>query len=216
MARGRAQGETMNGLNWQILDSAVLRREPFEHFHVSDALSADCAAAVWADYPDIRDSGSYSLSDARPGPALEALIADLESERFKRVVERVFAIDLSDRPTLVTLRGHCSARDGKIHTDSRSKVISLLLYLNRDWSGGEGQLRLLRDRTDIDAQAVEIPASMGSLVAFRRSDRSWHGHSRYVGPRRVLQLNYLRSTRASWIGGLRHRLSALAKDRPAR
>ena len=205
----------MNGLNWQILETAVLRREPFEHFHVGNALSADCAAAVWADYPDIRDSGSYSLSDARPGPALKALIADLESERFKRVVERVFAIDLSDRPTLVTLRGHCSERDGKVHTDSRTKVISLLLYLNRDWVGGEGQLRLLRARTGFESQAVEIPAGMGSLVAFRRSDRSWHGHSRYVGPRKVLQLNYLRSTRATWIGGLRHRLSALTKVRPA-
>ncbi|WP_309607177.1 2OG-Fe(II) oxygenase [Phenylobacterium sp.] len=206
----------MSGLNWEILESAVLRREPFEHFHVNDALSPDCAAAVWADYPDIRDSGSYSLSDAPPGPALKALIADLESDRFRRVVERVFAIDLTDRPTLVTLRGHCSARDGRIHTDSRTKIVSLLLYLNRDWRGGEGQLRLLRDRADINSEAVEIPAAMGSLVAFRRSDRSWHGHSRYVGPRRVLQLNYLRSTRASFIGGLRHRLSALAKGRPGR
>jgi hypothetical protein len=53
------------------------------------------------------------------------------------------------------------------------------------------------------------------LVAFKRTDDSWHGHTTYSGPRRVLQLNYLQSSRASLVGALRHRLSALSKPRAA-
>ena len=31
------------------------------------------------------------------------------------------------------------------------------------------------------------------LLASRRTDHSWHGHSRYAGERRMVQLNYLDS-----------------------
>jgi hypothetical protein len=130
-------------------------------------------------------------------------------------MERIFDLELTDRPALVTLRGQCSARDGRIHTDSRSKILSLLLYLNEGWQSPEGRLRLLRTPYDINDYAVEIPPTLGSLVGFSRGDGSWHGHTPFIGQRRVLQLNYLQSARASWVGGLRHRLSALSKQRVA-
>jgi hypothetical protein len=37
----------------------------------------------------------------------------------------------------------------------------------------------------------------GTLLAFRRTDHSWHGHKPFVGERRMLQLNYLRGDRLS-------------------
>ena len=128
-------------------------------------------------------------------------------------MERIFAIDLANKPTTVTLRGQCSPRDGRIHTDSRSKVLSLLLYLNDGWESPEGRLRLLRKMNDIDDYAVEVPPTFGTLVGFQRSDLSWHGHTRFAGPRRVLQFNYVQSARSSFVVDLRHRLSALAKQR---
>ena len=49
------------------------------------------------------------------------------------------------------------------------------------------------------------------MLVFRRSDRSWHGHRPYEGPRRVLQMNYVTSGKALLMSDLRHRLSALVK-----
>jgi SM-20-related protein len=205
----------MSGLDWRAIESAKLVREPFDHIALGQVLEPDCASALPEEYPAISSPGSFSLTDAPPGPVLDGLIADLLSPRFRTQMERVFELDLEGRPAVVTLRGQCSPKDGRIHTDSKSKILSLLLYLNADWAGGPGQLRLLRSETDIHAHAVEIPASLGSLVVFRRTDTSWHGHTPFVGQRRVLQLNYLQSTRASLVGVLRHRISALSKRRVA-
>jgi hypothetical protein len=190
---------------------AQLASDPFDHVLVSQALTPECAAAVATAFPAIRSTGSFSLADAPPGPVLSDIIADLESPRFRAQMERIFALDLEGVPTMVTLRGQCSARDGRIHTDSRSKILSLLLYLNGGWQSQDGRLRLLRQGEHVDDYAVEVPPTLGSMVVFRRCENSWHGHTTFVGERRVLQFNYVRSDQVSWIGGLRHRVSALTK-----
>lgn len=202
----------MSGLNWTAIEAARICRAPFDHFLVSQALEPGCEDALLHDYPAIQSSGSFSLADAPPGPALARLISDLKSSRFRAEMERIFGIDLADKPTTVTLRGQCAPRDGRIHTDSRSKVLSLLLYLNDGWQSPAGRLRLLRNMHDINDYAVEAPPTFGTLLGFRRSDRSWHGHTSFAGPRRVLQLNYVHSARSSFVVDLRHRLSALAKQ----
>lgn len=205
----------MSGLAWEAIDEASLTREPFDHFVVPQALDPVAQAEVASAFPAIRSPGSFALKDAPPGPALSSLIEDLLSARFRRRMEAIFDIQLADRPAVVTLRGQASGRDGQIHTDSKTKLLSLLLYLNDDWCSPDGQLRLLRGSETLDDPAVEIPPTMGRLLVFRRSDNSWHGHTPFVGQRRVLQMNYLRSERASFVGGLRHRLSALGKLRVA-
>jgi hypothetical protein len=205
----------MVGLDWRAIEAAELKVDPFDHFTVAQALDPRSAATLRDDFPRLRAPGSFSLEDAPPGPALAALIAELGSLRFRRQMERIFALDLGERPLLFTLRGQCAARDGRIHTDSKTKLVSLLLYLNETWESPDGRLRLLRSGRDLDMAAVEIPPTFGSLVGFRRSERSWHGHSSYVGPRRVLQLNYLCTESQSRLGLLRHRVSALWKPRAA-
>ncbi len=205
----------MAGLNWNAIEAAQLSQDPFDHFLVEGALSPACAAAVGHEYPAIHSPGSFSLADARPGAVLSDLIADMESPRFRREMERIFNLDLEDKPVVVTLRGQCSTRDGRIHTDSNSKILSLLLYMNEGWQSPEGRLRLLRNDHDIENYAVEVPPTLGSLVGFVRSDQSWHGHTPFTGQRRVLQLNYVQSARVSWVGAIRHRLSAISKQRVA-
>ncbi|THD65287.1 MAG: 2OG-Fe(II) oxygenase [Phenylobacterium sp.] len=202
----------MPGLDWNAIEAARLVRDPFDHVAIAQVLDPQCAAAIPGEFPVIRSPGSYSLADAPPGPFLNTLIDDLLSDRFRAHMARLFEVDLQDRPASVTLRGQCSGRDGRIHIDSKSKVLSLLIYLNDGWTGGQGQLRLLADRHGFDDATVEIPASLGSMVAFRRGDQSWHGHSPFVGQRRALQFNYLQSQRASVVGLLRHRLSAFGKQ----
>ena len=79
------------------------------------------------------------------------------------------------------MRKFCESSDGNIHTDHKSKVITVLVYFNTDWDEQAGQLRLLRSRTDIEDYAAEVPPAGGTLLAFRRTRNSWHGHKRFVG-----------------------------------
>ena len=81
--------------------------------------------------------------------------------------------------------GAVPAATGKIHTDSVGKIITILIYLNPKWDDSGGRLRLLRAK-DIDAVAAEVVPSGGNLVAFLRSDHSWHGHLPFSGERRVI------------------------------
>src|SRR5258708_1644105 len=120
----------MPGLNWPVIERARLAREPFDHIALGQVLEPGCAAAIPGEFPVIRSSGSFSLDDAPPGPALAGLIEDLMSDRFRGHMARIFELDLKDRPAVVTLRGRCAARDGRVHIDSKSKVLSMLIYLN--------------------------------------------------------------------------------------
>ena len=72
-----------------------------------------------------------------------------------------------------------------------SKVITVLVYFNEKWDNEAGQLRLLRSKDDIENYAAQVIPSGGSLLAFRRTDHSWHGHTQFVGERRMVQVNYL-------------------------
>jgi hypothetical protein len=201
----------MSGLDWMAIEAAELVREPFDHLIVPQALTPAAAAAIPGEFPIIRGPGSFPLNDAPPGPVLAQVIADMSSPRFRAAMARLFDVDLEGRPLVATLRGQCGPRDGRIHVDSASKILSLLLYLNEGWQAPEGRLRLLRASRDIADPAVEVPPTLGTLLAFRRSDHSWHGHTPFVGQRRVLQVNYLVSAKDSLTSALRHRLSAISK-----
>jgi hypothetical protein len=122
-----------------------------------------------------------------------------------------FGIELAGLPTLFTVRGRCRERDGKIHTDTESKVITVLIYLNLDWSAAGGRLRVLNGPDDLDDMAAEVPPLAGTLLAFRRSERSWHGHAPFAGERRAIQMNWV--TAREWVDRevRRHRLSARLK-----
>src|SRR6185312_1882756 len=83
---------------------------------------------------------------------------------------------------------------GRIHTDSISKIATLLVYLNAAWTDtGEGRLRVLRSAKDFNDYTTEISPVAGSVFGFRRTGNSWHGHLPFVGERRVVQMAYLRS-----------------------
>jgi hypothetical protein len=58
---------------------------------------------------------------------------------------------------------------------------------------------------------AEVPPDSGTLVAFRRSDCSFHGHEPFVGVPRYVMINWMASTFAARRELLRHRISAVAK-----
>jgi hypothetical protein len=73
----------------------------------------------------------------------------------------------------------------------------VLVYFNQDWTNEEGQLRMLRSASDIEDYAAEVAPLGGTLLAFRRTDDSYHGHKPFVGERRMVQMNYLKANRLS-------------------
>jgi hypothetical protein len=200
----------------QILDleafrAAPLEREPFEHLVLREFVKPDALCRINSDYPRIMQSGSFPLDSVKFGPGFQAMVNALESEEFRKAFEEKFGVDLTGRPSTITVRGRCGAHDGKIHNDSTSKIITVLLYVNPDWDDASGRLRLLRSRDDIDDVAVEVPPSDGTLVAFLRSDRSWHGHLPFEGERRVIQFNWVNDSSNQRRALFCHRLSASVK-----
>jgi SM-20-related protein len=191
--------------------AAPLEREPFEHLVLREFVKPDALCRINSDYPRIMQTGSFPLDSVKFGPGFQAMVNALESEEFRKAFEGKFGVDLTGRPSTITVRGRCGAHDGKIHNDSTSKIITVLLYLNPDWDDAGGRLRLLRSRDDIDDVAVEVPPSDGTLVAFLRSDRSWHGHLPFEGERRVIQFNWVNNRSNQRLALFCHRLSASVK-----
>jgi SM-20-related protein len=178
---------------------------------VEEFVRRDALVALDADFPAIRGSGSYPVESLECGQVFQDLVGALTGPDLARVVGEKFAVDLSHRPTLVTVRGISDGKDGRIHTDSETKIITLLLYMNPVWDLAEGRLRLLRGPDDLDDWAREIAPLAGTMLAFRRSDRSFHGHRPHIGPRRSLQLNWVTDQSVVRRERGRHRWSARLK-----
>jgi hypothetical protein len=168
-----------------------LVRQPFEHLIVPQFIGAKALAEINADYPKISTSGSFPIDQLAFGPAFRTLLDELNCDDFREAFEEKFGIELAGRPTITTVRGRCGAGDGSIHTDSTTKIITVLIYMNESWDQPGGRLRLLRSPHDLNDIIVEVPPIAGTLLAFKRSNNSWHGHEPFVGERRVIQFNWL-------------------------
>ena len=201
----------MGLLKIDALANTPLQTDPYEYVVVEDFLDEAAQAQILGGFPDMPDAGSFPLSELRIGPGLQAMFDALEGAEFRKAVEQKFGLDLQGKPTMFTLRGRCDARDGRIHTDSKKKIITVLLYLNEGWQEEGGRLRLLQNGEDLNAVAAEVSPKFGTLLVFRRSDNSWHGHEQYVGPRKVLQMNWVVSDKVAAWEQWRHRISAAAK-----
>jgi SM-20-related protein len=181
----------MSLLNINALRDAQLQTDPYDYLVVSDFLSADNLAKVNKDYPAIDTAANHDLDNLTYGAAFGALMDELRGPAVARAMSEKFGLELTSLPNTVTVRKFCERTDGNIHTDHKSKVITVLLYFNESWEHEAGQLRLLRSKDNIEDYAAQVPPLGGTLLAFRRTNHSWHGHTRFVGERRMVQLNYL-------------------------
>jgi SM-20-related protein len=201
----------MNPLDLEALRRAPLTREPFEYAVVPGFIPPGPLAAVERDFPVIEQPGSVPPSELEYGAAFGELLDALQEPEMAAVIAEKFDIDLRGRPTMLTVRGVIRPTDGQIHTDSRTKLITVLLYLNRDWDSTGGRLRLLRSPDSLDDYLVEVPPDAGTLLAFRCRPNAWHGHKPADGVRRTIQLNWVTSQSVAWRETLRHQLSARVK-----
>ncbi len=202
----------MSYLDVDRLRSAPLAKEPFDHVVVPGFLRIATLADVARDFPPLDLPGSFPASVLRYGPAFAAVLRELEGPAMREAIAGKFAMDLSGRPTMVTVRGQARASDGKIHRDSKTKLVTVLVYMNEAWEAPGGRLRLLRSATDIEDMAVEVPPDAGTLLAFRCTENAWHGHKPAQGPRRSIQLNWVTDAGVVRREQVRHRLSARVKQ----
>ena len=201
----------MRLLDLDALAAEPLMREPYDYLVLKNFVRAEAAASVGADYPTVSKAGSFALEDVTVKGAFADLIEELNGEGFRVAIEAKFGMSLAGLPTTFTVRGMCGAHDGQIHTDSKTKVITVLLYLNEAWAEDGGRLRLLRNGEDLDAVAAETPPDFGTLLLFRRSETSWHGHKPTSGPRRAIQLNWVTNQAVVDHEQGRHRISTKLK-----
>lgn len=200
----------MSVIDLQAFRDTPLKTAPFEHVVVPNFVRPGALAAINRDYPRLDVPGSVPLGVAPHGPAFQELIDELKGPAIERAFEQKFQVALYHRPRMFTVRAQCRAEDGKVHPDSASKIVTVLIYMNPPWEAPGGRLRLLRS-PDLDDYAAEVPPDEGTLLAFRRSDTSWHGHESFQGPRRAVQMNWVRNGFYVWHEQWRHRMGALLK-----
>ncbi len=198
-------------IDLEAFEAAAVTREPFPFAMVPRFVKQDAMSGINADYPLVTHPGSFPLPTLKYGPAFAALMAAIQGPEFTRAVEKKLGVDLTGRPTMVTARGVSAARDGQIHTDSRTKLITVLIYMNNAWEAKTGRLRLLRGPDDLEDVIAEVPPDEGTLLIFKNEPNAWHGFHPFEGPRRVIQLNWVTDQGVVVREQTRHKVSAFFK-----
>jgi SM-20-related protein len=201
-------------LDYAALRATPVAGDPFSHLVVPNFVPPEVLCAVLADLPPLGKRGSFPVDALSLGPNAQALMDELEGPRLRDAIAGRFDLDLTDAPTMVTLRGWTNERDGHVHTDSTAKRVTILLYLNpatEAWAQHDGCLRLLRGPDDVENYAVEVPPVNGTLLVFPNAPNAWHGHKRFTGQRYSVQLNYMTTDAKARSELRRHRISAFMK-----
>ncbi len=198
-------------LNLAALRSAPRADDPYPYAVVPGFLSPASLAEAARDFPKIDMVGLFPPEELSYGPGFARLLELMQGEDLRHAVEQKFGVDLTGRPTMVTVRACARPRDGRIHRDSSFKLVTLLLYLNEDWQSDGGRLRVLRSGDDIENYAAEVPPEGGLLFAFQCTDKAWHGHKSFTGARRYIMMNYAIDGEARRRELSRHRFSAKVK-----
>jgi hypothetical protein len=174
----------------------LVREQPFAFLVARGQLPATAAVELARDFPRYPNAGFFPHETNDCGPSVNRLVDELTARPFADAIGiRLGIPNLGQHPSLVTICRSLNLRHGTIHTDSKSKVATALVYLNESWPDiSEGCLRFLNRIDDIDDLAVpEVRPLYGTLVAFRRADNSFHGHLPHEGERRVIQVAWLTS-----------------------
>lgn len=201
----------MTRVEMERLRETPLKTDPYDYVTVENFVPVDMLESIAEDFPDLDLPGSFPAEELEYGPRFAELLERLARDDFRDAIAEKFGIDLTDRPMTCTVRGAAQRKDGQIHTDSKTKLITVLIYLNPPWQAEGGRLRVLRSGTDLNDFAEEIEPSSGNLLIFRRADNSWHGHEPFEGIRRSIQINWVTSQAVADKEKARHRVSARLK-----
>ena len=180
-----------------ILDLAPVRKasvkeSPYPYFVATGALASDVAADVADAFPSIDRPGAIPANDTDYGPSFGQLLDELRGDEFRRLISEKLDVDLTGKDIIINVRGQTRWTDGNVHTDTPSKLVTVLLYFNLPGDAVEATgLRILRNGKDIEDYVEEVPPLLGTMVAFKVTPDCWHGFKPFNGARHSLQLNYL-------------------------
>jgi SM-20-related protein len=198
-------------LNLVALEQAPVHQKPFPFVVVPNFIEEGGLEEIEQDYPEISLPGSFPLETLDYGPGFSKFMKELRQPAFRDLMAKKLGIDLNKRPTTITVRGRAREKDGQIHLDSKSKLVTVLIYMNGKWEADGGRLRLLNSPDNLDDVVMEVPPAQGTLLAFLNTENAWHGHKAFSGERRVIQLNWVRDNWVVWREKTRHSLSAFVK-----
>ena len=202
---------------WRVLDADALRKatlvpEPFPYLIIDNIIRPEVLSDVVGSFPAIKKRGSFPPHAVACSGLFATLMQEMQSDELRDLIGKRLGMDLTNRPPMITVRGRTSEKDGEIHTDSTSKLVTVLLYLNSGWVSPVGRLRLLYNNRDLAHYAAEISPEAGRCLIFKVTPNCWHGHEPFVGERRTIQLNYVSSDKVRDRELNRHRLSAFLKQ----
>lgn len=187
----------METIDIEAFERAAVRSEPCDFIVVPGFIKTEALEAINRDYPKIDAPGNFAPEQLEYGPSFQTLLDELNSPQLKQRYNEKFGLDLSPYPLQMTIRKYSEASDGNVHNDSKSKIITSLIYFNEEWPHEGGKLRLLRSSWNIDNYVAEVEPVRGTLIAFRRNERSFHGFKKMEGERRSLQMYWVKPKRAS-------------------
>ena len=187
----------MSVLDLTRFSAAKRKSEPFHHFLGDSLLRSEAIDVVDRDFPKLKNAGYLTLREIEPEGEFKTFLDELQSRELSAAVSELLEFNLVDRPTLITIMRWCPKRAGRIHTDGKSKLATMLVYFNREWTAGHaGAVRALNSPDDVEDVVTEVEPLMGNFFGFLRSDNSWHGHLPFEGERKVVQITWLESEEA--------------------
>ncbi len=198
-------------INFAALKNTSVKQKPFPYLVIPNFINPAYLSTLTKAFPDISHRGSIPASSVHAEPLFKQFLVELEGSELKNLIAEKFDLPLQDKPTMLTLRGYTTEKDGRIHTDSKSKLITVLIYMNDTWNEEGGKLRLLNNQHSLDDYVEEVTPTAGTCIIFKVTPNCWHGHKPFEGKRLSLQLNYLASDAALNKHLNHHRFTALLK-----
>ena len=128
-------------LDLSALATTAVATDPFPHVVVPHFVPPAFLERIRADLPPMASGGSFPPASLRLGAAAAALVRQMEGPALRDTIAAKFGLDLRDAPVMLTMRGRTREKDGRIHTDSVAKRVTVLLYLNPQsdaWEKQEG------------------------------------------------------------------------------
>jgi len=183
----------MSILNLDAIRASETHHRPYSYMMGKGAVNASAIPAIRESFPDIKQTGFHPLEQMKVEGAFADLIAEIATPEFTAAVSDTLGVDLRPYPQLITIRKVSAAHEGRIHCDSESKIATILIYMNEGWLSPDGRFRVLNTDRDFTDYVAEVSPEMGSIIAFKREEHSWHGHTPFVGERRVVQIAWVRS-----------------------
>jgi SM-20-related protein len=180
-------------INIDVIRNADIHTSPYRYVVGDHFLNEGKIGKLREEFPPIDKPGYLTVDEVMIKGTFKQLIDELESDEMADALSAKLDLNLTPLPRLTTIRRLSQLKDGRIHTDSESKLATFLVYMNDSWNASaDGRLRVLKGPEDFENMTAEISPVMGSCFGFRRADNSWHGHKPFAGERRVVQITWLK------------------------